>query len=449
MPVTFRLNSQTYYPMNSSKRTQYVLRPLSWLLVCALLTTSCQDHRIPGSPTSPAAVLAWNVAGAVAVTRMTNPATGFFILPHIESRLYAMMNLAMYDALNTIQRRNTPYALQTALVPDASPDPAVYTAAHDVLVAMLPEQKIYADSLYTALLATISSSDGKTKGIALGQAAAKAIIAKRTGDGSETAQLPFPIGNNPGDYQFTPPFDGPPFNGYYALAGWKDVNPFGLTAGSQFRPGPPPALTSAEYTTNFNDVKSLGGITGNTRTPEQTEIGLFWLESSPLLWGRVARTILATRSDDAWDTVRLLALLQMAEADGYIAMADGKFAYKYWRPITAIRLAATDNNPATTADAAWTPISFPNPPDADYPSGHSTEGGAAAAVLQRFFGTDAISFSITNIMGKTRTYTSFSQAATENSVSRVYSGYHFRNSALKGQAMGDQIGAYIVSNYLK
>ena len=139
----------------------------------------------------------------------------------------------------------------------------------------------------------------------------------------------------------------------------------------------------------------------------------------------------------------------MAEADGYIAMGDGKYAYKYWRPITAIRQAATDNNPNTTADPGWLPIAFPNPPDAEYPSGHAIEGGAAAAVLKSFFGTDAISFSVTSNAGKTRSYTSFSQAVLELSNSRIYAGYHFRNSTVKGQAMGDQIGTYIIGNALK
>lgn len=419
--------------------------------MCLLLPTSCQDHRIqdPVTPVPPDAVLAWNLASTIAVTRETNPATGYFLLPHIESRLYAMINLAMYDALNTIQKKHAPYALQTALVPDASPDAAVTAAAHDVLVAGLPTQKAYADSVYTVVLAKIPDGDAKTKGIALGQLAAKAIIANRTGDGSETAQIPFPIGTNPGDYQYTPPFDGPPFNGYYALAGWKDVKPFAITSGSQFRPVPPPAVTSDEYTTNFNDVKALGATVGSTRTADQTDIAFFWTDNSPLTFYRIARNILATKSYDAWDTARLLALVEIAEADGYIAMADGKYTYKYWRPITAIRMAATDNNPNTTADPGWIPIAFPNPPDAEYPSGHAIEGGAAAAVLKSFFGTDAISFSVTSNAGKTRNFTSFSQAALELSNSRVYAGYHFRNSTVKGQAMGDQIGTYVVSNALK
>ena len=147
--------------------------------------------------------------------------------------------------------------------------------------------------------------------------------------------------------------------------------------------------------------------------------------------------------------MRLLALLQMAEADSYVAMCDSKFIYKRWRPVTAIRLAANDGNADTAPDGAWLPFAFPNPPDAEYPSGHSIAGGAAAAVLKSFFGTDAVSFTITNNAGKTRSYSSFSQAAAENSISRMYAGYHFRNSTAQGQVMGDQIGAYVAANALK
>ena len=224
--------------MNPAARSPRLMFCLFCLFIGLLPAISCQDHQLttPPNAVSPDMVLAWDQFSTVAVTRETNPAIGYFILPHIESRLYAMINLAMYDALNTIQKKHAPYTLQSTLVPDASPDAAVSAAAHDVLVSQLPTQKAYADSVYTAVLAKITNGDAKTKGISLGQLAAKAIIAKRTGDGSETAQIPFPIGTNPGDYQYTPPFDGPPFNGYYALAGWKDVKPFALTSGSQFRP---------------------------------------------------------------------------------------------------------------------------------------------------------------------------------------------------------------------
>jgi len=396
-----------------------------------------------------AMVLAWNQAGTVAVTRLTNPATGFFVLPHLEARAYAIVGLAMYDALNNIQQKNTPYALQGTLVPDASPDAAVCAAAHDALVAVLPAQQIYADSLYQALLAKITVGDAKTKGVALGQAAAKAILAKRANDGAAQAQVPITINNAPGSYQYTPPFDGPPFNGYYALAGYKDVLPFGLTTANQFRPGPPLALTSADYTADFNDAKSLGGTTSATRTADQATTALFWLNNSGLQWNRIARTVLAAQDRDTYVTVRLLALLQMAVADTYVAVGDAKSFYMRWRPITAIRQAATDGNPDTAPDAAWMPFAFPNPPDSDYPSGHATAGAAAAAVLQGFFGTDAIAFATTNNAGTSRSYTSFSQAAAENALSRVYAGYHFRSSTVKGQQLGTQLGGYLVQTALK
>ena len=422
------------------------------LLLGVLLVAACQKTPTPTEPNDNAgrdAVLAWNQASTVAITRMTNPTTGFFVLPHIEGRAYAIVNLAMYDALNSIEKKNAPYALQTSLVPGASPDAAVCTAAHDALVAVLPAQKAYADSLYQAMLAKIGADNAKTLGVTLGRAAAQAVLAKRLNDGADVAQTPFPIGTNPGDYQYTPPFDGPPFNGYYALCGWKDVKPFMLTTAGQFRVGPPLALTSAAYATDFNEVKALGGGTSATRTADQAAIAQFWLNNSGLIWNRVARSVLAAQGQGAHATVRLLAMLQMAEADSYVAMCDSKFIYRRWRPVTAIHLAANDGNADTAPDGAWLPFAFPNPPDAEYPSGHSIAGGAAAAVLKSFFGTDAVPFTITNNAGKIRSYSSFSQAAAENSISRMYAGYHFRNSTAQGQLMGNQIGAYVAANALK
>ena len=436
-------NFQLFRPLR-----QYV----KWLLLGSLLATACdKDKPESAAPEmiKPDAVLAWNLAATTAVTRMTNPTTGAFILPHPEARIYAIVQLAIYDALNTIHQQNAPYALQGPLVPDAAPDAAVSAAAHDALLALLPDQKVYTDSLYTAMLAKITDGDAKAHGVALGQAAAKAILAKRANDGAANAQMAFPIGSTPGDYQFTPPFDGPPFNGFYALAGWKDVTPFALTSASQFRPTAPPTLTSDAYTADFKEIKALGGANSTTRTAEQTAIALFWLTNSPLQWNQIARAALAAHPQDAYATARLLALLQMAEADAYIAMGDGKFAYKRWRPITGIRMAATDNNPNTEPDPTWMPLAFPNPPDADFPSGHAAASGAAAAVLKSFFGTDAVPFAATNGAGKTRSFTSFSQAADECSVSRVYAGYHFRNSTVQGLLMGDRIGAFVAGTTLK
>ena len=243
---------------------------------------------------------------------------------------------------------------------------------------------------YAAALGAIPDGRAKTRGIEVGQAAAAAILALRAADGADTPLIDtdYPQGTSPGEYRFTP---GTPF----AFApGWGDVTPFVLRDSSQFRPGPPYAVTSRKYTADFNEVKRLGGdgvTTPSARTAEQTEIALFWVESSPLQWNRIARAVSADTRLDLWEQARLFGLLNMALADGYIGSFDTKYHYNYWRPVTAIQTADTDGNPNTSADPTWTPL-VTTPPIPDYDSAHSVEGGAAAKVLKRFFGTDHISF---------------------------------------------------------
>jgi hypothetical protein len=243
---------------------------------------------------------------------------------------------------------------------------------------------------------------------------------------------------------------------------WENVIPFVLKDSSQFRPGPPYAVTKKKYTADFNEMKSLGGdgvTTPSARTADQTEIALFWWESSPLKWNRIARTVSADQGLDLWENARLFGLLNIALADGYIAMVDSKNHYNYWRPITAIRTADTDGNPDTTGDPTWTSLR-PTPPDQDYVSGHAIEGGAAAEVLKRFFGTDQISFQDCSASlpdGSTcsdatpvfRSYTSFSQAAAENASSRTLIGYHFRKSVEEGVDYGGKIGKRAVKRFLR
>ena len=221
-------------------------------------------------------------------------------------------------------------------------------------------------------------------------------------------------------------------------------------------------MTTKKYTDEFNEVKAFGGddvITPSARTPEQTEIALYWLESSPLKWNRIARTLSFGRGLDLWQNARLFGLLNMALADGYVAMVDSKNRYNYWRPITAIRTADTDGNPDTTVDRTWTPL-VPTPPNQDYVSGHSIEGGAAAEVLKQFFHTDHIAFedcSLTLPAGSTcndtapvlRSYTSLSQAAAENAYSRILVGFHFRESIEEGIKYGGKIGQRAVNLYLR
>jgi hypothetical protein len=315
-----------------------------------------------------------------------------------------------------------------------------------------------AEAAYIAALAAIPNSPGKAQGIAVGQTAAAAILNLRAHDGAVGPFLNFecPKKTDPGEYRCTP---GTPL---IAFEGWEDVTPFVLNHSSQFRPGPPSAVGRKKYTADFNEVKSLGGddvTTPSLRTADQTEIALYWWESSPLKWNRIARTVSVDRGLNLWENARLFGLLNMALADGYIAMVDSKNRYNYWRPVTAIQEADTDGNPDTAGDPTWTPLRQ-TPPNQDYVSGHSIEGGAGAEVLKQFFGTDAISFhdcSETLPAGGTcsdaspvfRSYTSFSQAADENAFSRILIGFHFRKSIEEGTDYGRKIGRRAANLYLR
>jgi PAP2 superfamily len=382
----------------------------------------------------------WNVIATSAA-----PAAGKN--PVEQSRVFAMVHAAIHDALNAIDRRNKTYALNRRAEPGASPEAAVAAAARDVLVALLPTQQANLDAAYAASLAGIAEGQAKTRGIAIGQAAAAAILALRNADGS-TTPAPYTPGTEPGAYQLTPPNFAAA-----VLPGWGAVTPFTLTSGAQFRPEPSKLLdlTSAEYAADYNEVKAIGAQNGATRTAEQSEIARFWYEGSPTGWNRIARVVAAQKELDLWQNARLFGLLNFAMADGFIAGFEAKYVYNFWRPITAIRAGATDDNPATVADPAWTAF-LVTPASPDYTSTHSVLGAAAAEVLTRFFGTDTISFRMTSgapFPGITRSYASFSQAAQENADSRVYAGVHFRTTCRDGLAQGRKVGRHAFLHSLR
>ena len=222
-----------------------------------------------------------------------------------------------------------------------------------------------------------------------------------------------------------------------------------LKASSQYRPKPPYDVRSKKYAADFNEVKSLGRIDSTTRTEEQKQIALFWVEGSPQGWNRIARTVSAQQGVDLWENARLFGLLNLASADAYIADFENKYFYEFWRPITAIRAADTDGNPDTAADPTWDSL-VPTPPAPDYPSGHSGQGGAMSEVLARFF-VDGVSFSTTSTTqpGVIRSFTSFSQAAEENANSRIYIGFHFRHATVEGLKLGGKVGQVAFNHYLR
>jgi hypothetical protein len=440
-----RLSHYWSYAKNKAQKLT-ILASTSLLLVTVSSCQKSTSNRPMGA--SAETVLAWNNIATQAFIHFPEQPTP---PPMIESRIYAMVNIAMHDALNNIVRKYKTYALE-AVDKNANPDVAVSQAAYDVLIDEAPWYKSKYDSLLFISLDTVAEDEAKTKGIALGHAAATAIKNKRINDGSSSAQFQYVPGNLPGHYQFTAPFDAAPFNGFYAIPGWGKVKPFGLSSAAQFRPSAPYSVLSEQYTSDFNEIKNLGSSNSTLRTADQTHLALFWTENSPTGWNRIARVIIGNQpgKPDAWKIARLFALLHIAEADAYIGSCEAKTFYNYWRPITAIRSAATDGNPNTSADANWEVLAFPTPPIADYPSAHAAAGGAAAAVIAAFFNKDNISFTTTSTTNiGIRSFSSLSQAATENALSRMYIGYHFRNACEKGKTQGYEIGNYTFAHYLQ
>ena len=423
---------------------------------CALLTA------LAAAPAMADEVTKWNEASGKAALD-----SGLAGNPLFHARVDAMTHAAVHDALNAIQRRYRPYSFDVPATPGASPEAAVAAAAHDVLVDQynqlsgfgIVSQKAVLDGVYAATLAAIPNGSAKSAGIAIGQAAALNILSLRATDGWNTQTVldfNYPQGTAPGEYRFTPP------NNFVFLPQWGDMRPFVLKDSEQFWPGRPYPLDGKRYGDDYNEVKRLGGDgvqTLSARTRDQTEIALFWLESSPIQWNRIARTVSATRTLTLWENARLFALLNFALMDGYIGTFQAKYHFNFWRPITAIRLGETDGNPDTAGDPSWTPL-VETPPIPDHDSGHAVEGGAGAQVLERFFGTNTQRFQVcstslpagsrcTDPAPVRRSFTSFSHAAEENALSRILVGFHFRRAVKEGTEHGRKIGNRAYNRYLR
>jgi hypothetical protein len=409
------------------------------------------------------AVTLWNEnAGNAAIAAGITPDGN----PLHESRMYAMVHAAIHDALNAIDRRSRPYIFDARAASNASTDAAVAAAARRVLVTVIAQLTPPFDSAiaagiarveldYAAALATIPPGPARDAGIEIGEAAAAAILTLRSNDGSNTELLGFdyPQGDEPGEYRF------PPQAPLAFAPRWGDVTPFVLNSSAQFRANGPYDLRTQKYAADYNEVKDRGSATGSTRSAVETQTGLFWLESSPLAWNRIARTVSASRGLGLWENARLFGLLNLALADGYIASWDTKYHYNFWRPETAIHFGDSDGNPDTTGDPSWAPLQ-PTYPIPDHDSAHSVQGGAAAEVLKQFFGGDNIGFTAcsrslppgsrcSDASPVLRTYASFSQAADENGLSRILVGIHFRRAVDEGIEHGRKIANRAANLFLR
>jgi PAP2 superfamily len=421
---------------------------LTIFFACATALIACNKNNNTADSTESTSanmVLQWNNAGMEAMRRSGS------LPPMLESRITAILNVTIHDALNNIVPKYDTYALSNAVVSGANADAAVAQAAHDVLVFLLPAQKLFTDSLLDVNLNSIAAGSDKDQGIAVGKSAAAAMITMRTNDGATTAQYPYTQGTLPGQYRSTPPFDAGSNAGFVLLPGWGKVKPFGLVTAAQFRVGSPYLTNSTAYATDYTEIKKLGCASCPDRSADQTQIGMFWLENVPASLNRIAVAFIKQNNLSAWKAARLLALLHMAEADANISCFDAKFFYNFWRPVTAVRSGDTDSNTVTVGDPAWNPLAAPTPPVPDYPSNHATDGGAGMTIIKNFFGKDDISFSTTSasLPGITRNFSTLTQATREISLSRIYVGYHFRMAVDSGEAMGRKIGQYIFDHSLK
>ena len=385
-------------------------------------------------------VVQWNRTLLVIVrTPGAQPAT---IHP---TRSFAIMHAAIYDAVNAIDGTHQPYLVRLGASHFASQEAAAAAAAHEVLVKLYPSFQATLDAQLQQALTQLPNR-GKTDGISIGNTVADRILALRSNDGSNAQPIPYVFGNAPGDYQSTPPnFPKQP-----QFTHWSRVTPFALESASQFRPGSPPRLTSDRYSDAFDQVKSLGIAGSTTATADEALIGQFWNGAIQNYWNEITQTASLAHGLTTAQNARLFALLNLSFADGVIAFYDAKYTYNFWRPVTAIRAAAADGNPDTEADPNWLPEVGNTTPDPSYPGAHAVISAAGAEVLISFFHTDHLEFSVTSevMPGVERSFTSFSAAAEEATLSRIFAGVHFLFDLTTGQRLGSDIADFIVDNFL-
>jgi hypothetical protein len=403
------------------------------------------------SPARADAVSDWNeIASNAIVATAGQP-------PPVSVLSFAMVQGAVYDAVNAIDRGHRPYLVAPPARRSDSEPAAAATAAFRVLAALFPAQQASLQARYDASMAAVADTPpgAKAGGIAAGQAAAAAMLAARADDG-RFSPFTIPIGTTPGTWRPTAPafaLDPAPWIG--------NVRPFLVPSAQWLRTRGPNALTSRAYARDFNEIKSVGALHSTTRTADQTDAAIFWQEPIFALFNRIFRTLATDRQLGLADSARLFAVTNLAAADAAIGCWNDKYHWNFWRPITAIREAASDGNPATEADPAWLPLFDPatpvaaspalvTPPFADHPSGHNCAAGAIVPTLRHFFGTDRVAFSATSTKsGTTRSFTRLSDVLREMINARVWAGIHFRTADVQGAELGAKVARYEHRHYFQ
>jgi PAP2 superfamily len=387
-----------------------------------------------GQPVSADVIADWN-ENAVSFGVMHN------IGPPPAERIIAMVHVAMFDAVNSIERKYRPYLVQLPVTPSASKEAAAAAAAGTILVGINPQAQATMKSLLESYLAAIPDSAAKAEGIRLGEAVATKIMEERANDGARAPDTYRPR-TTAGVYVPTVPT---------AVPQWPLVKPFALTSASQFRPVAPIALKSAEWAADYNEIKELGGRTSTKRSGRQTEDARFWLVVDGRGYYPVIRTLAEAKNLSLIDSARLFALAAVAREDALIAVFDAKYHYEFWRPITAIRNGDIDDNSATERDAAWQPIDA-TPMHPEYPCAHCISSASLVGVMEVVFGTadmPEVSIASPTAPGVVHRWTNVRAFSDEVSEARIWAGFHFRFSTKVGRDMGYKIGEYVAKNFMQ
>jgi hypothetical protein len=394
-------------------------------------------------------VLEWNVNAVNAIGNApTASPPGLGQPPPLAPIHLAMVHAAVYDAVNAIAGTHEPYLDGLSAPPSASKAAAAATAAHHVLVGLVPatapQVKASLDALYYDIsLPKIPDGTAKADGISVGASAAAAMLRERVGDGRFGSRT-FVVGTAPGEWRPVPPLSNNVF------AGVADVQPFALRTQAQFRTAGPPDLASAQYAAEFNEVKAIGGA-ASTRSVDQAALAAF-VSTNPFgLLNRSLRAIAADRGLSTAEQARLFALTSMSSGDAAISCWSSKVHWNFWRPQTAIQNAATDGNDATTADPGWTSL-VATPGYPDNASGYNCLAASVMYSAKEFFGTDNVAFTLTNIgptSSVSRTYSRFSAFVDDAIEGRILIGLHFRSADVQGALLGQKVAEWIERHYLE
>jgi len=353
----------------------------------------------------------------------------------------AYVHLAVFDAVNAIDHHYQPYLFTANPPAGANHEAAAVVAAHRVLVAYFPTQQSALDTQYAASIAAISDSPANiSAGVALGEASAQTLVTARANDGL-LANVPYTPPTGPGFWQPTPPAFGPP------LTPWLgQMVPFTMTNASQFFPDEGPnALDSQQWIDDYNRVKTLGAINSTVRTPEQTEIGLFWTEHTGKQYARAFQNLATQQGLGTLDTARLMAMLWAGYADAGIGCWNAKFTFSFWRPVTAIQ--AGGGNPALVADPNWLPLAN-TPSHPEYPAAHGCATGAVSTILAGYFGSPKLTFSVdSKVTNTTHTFTSTTALMDQVEEARIYAGFHYHHSVIEGKVLGTKVAHQLLEHY--